>query len=227
MAIKSAHHVNLIAALMVLSSAHIPAFAASESEQGIASYNVRDYNAARLSFERATRANPADWQAQYYLGHCYYALGQMPQARYAYQMAMHHSLHPAVKAQCQAGLDNIDKYKTQIHKTGAVTSVAIASKATKDDDEEEVLDPNSPKAKAEKAKDEIMQHARAEISKIRKAAQEQIQFESENSNTICKYPDGHKALDIPYQRVDAINAEAEEKCTKIMNEAEARCRGYH
>ncbi|MDQ5967937.1 MAG: Tetratricopeptide repeat protein, partial [Cyanobacteriota bacterium erpe_2018_sw_39hr_WHONDRS-SW48-000098_B_bin.30] len=58
------------------------------------------------------------------------------------------------------------------------------------------------------------------------AAQEQIQFESENSNTICKYPDGHKALDIPYQRVDAINAEAEEKCTKIMNEAEARCRGY-
>ncbi|MBK7746598.1 MAG: tetratricopeptide repeat protein [Candidatus Obscuribacter sp.] len=227
MAIKSAHHINIIAALVVLSSAHMPAFAASESEQGIALYNARDYNAARLAFERVTRANPGDWQAQYYLGHCCYALGQMPQARYAYQMAMHHSLHPAVKAQCQAGLDNIDKYKTQIHKTGTSTSVAIASKSSKDDDEEEVLDPNSPQAKAEKAKDEIMQRARAEISKIHKAAQEQIQFESENSNTICKYPDGHKALDIPYQRVDAINAEAEEKCTKIMNDAEARCRGYH
>ncbi|MBK9202695.1 MAG: tetratricopeptide repeat protein [Candidatus Obscuribacter sp.] len=227
MAIKSAHHINIIAALVVLSSAHMPAFAAPESEQGIALYNARDYNAARLAFERVTRANPGDWQAQYYLGHCCYALGQMPQARYAYQMAMHHSLHPAVKAQCQAGLDNIDKYKTQIHKTGTSTSVAIATKSSKDDDEEEVLDPNSPQAKAEKAKDEIMQRARAEVSKIHKAAQEQIQFESENSNTICKYPDGHKALDIPYQRVDAINAEAEEKCTKIMNDAEARCRGYH
>jgi tetratricopeptide (TPR) repeat protein len=215
MAIKSAHHINIIAALVVLSSAHMPAFAASESEQGIALYNARDYNAARLAFERVTRANPGDWQAQYYLGHCCYALGQMPQARYAYQMAMHHSLHPSVKAQCQAGLDNIDKYKTQIHKTGTSTSVAIASKSSKDDDDEEVLDPNSPQAKAEKAKDEIMQRARAEVSKIHKAAQETSL--SENSNTICKYPDGHRALDI-HISVDAINAKLR-KMHKIMNEA--------
>lgn len=230
MAPKSARYNYLFAVLLALTTATAPAFAASDLEQGISLYNARDYAGAKLCFDRVTRTTPTNWQAQYYLGHCNYALGQMPQARYAYQMAMHHSLHPAVKAQCQAGLDNVDKYKSQTLKSNNSATVAIASKVNKDDAEEEadlVPDPNSPTAKAEKAKAEIMLRAREEISKIRKAAQEQIQFESENSNTICKYPDGHKALDIPYQRVDAINAEAEEKCTKIMNDAEARCRGYH
>lgn len=228
MTINSALYSKILATALLASLAIGPAFAATDVEQGISLYNARNYSAAKLCFDRATRANPADWQAQYYLGHCCYALGQMPQARYAYQMAMHHGVHPTVKAQCQAGLDNIDKYKNQTLKPTSSTTVAIASKDAKgENDEEETADPNSPQAKAEKAKTEIMQHARAEISKIRKAAQEQIQFESENSNTICKYPDGHKALDIPYQRVDAINAEAEEKCTRIMNEAEAKCRGYH
>ncbi|MBK7838667.1 MAG: tetratricopeptide repeat protein [Candidatus Obscuribacter sp.] len=82
----------------------------SELDEGIKLYQAKNYQAARLAFEKFIKANPSSWQAQYYMANTCLALGQWPQAKYCYQVCMHYCKDPGTQAQCQAGIDSIENF---------------------------------------------------------------------------------------------------------------------
>lgn len=202
----------------------------SELDEGIKLYQAKNYQAARLAFEKFIKANPSSWQAQYYMANTCLALGQWPQAKYCYQVCMHYCKDPGTQAQCQTGIDSIEKFsqaKTTAPATSASSSSTKAPAKADDDDDDEEANLSPAKAAIERQKTQVMEEARKETAKIRNAAKEQIENEKSSSNQVFKYGDGHRGLDISDEREREIMKEADEKCAQIMKNAELRCRGFH
>jgi len=221
-------------ALVLVSTIQLSAEAApakSELDEGVKLYQAKNYPAARAAFEKIIKANPSAWQAQYYLANTCLALGQWPQAKYCYQVCMHYCKDPATQAQCQAGIDSIEKYAQA--KTAAPaaplsgTTAKAPSKSSDDDDDDDDANLSPAKAAIERQKAQVMEEARKEVSRIRKAAKDQIETEKNSSNEIFKYRDGHHGLDISDEREREIMKEDDEKCAQVMKNAELRCRGFH
>lgn len=201
----------------------------SELDEGVKLYQAKNYQAAKVAFEKIVKANPSSWQAQYYMANTCLALGQWPQAKYCYQVCMHYCKDPATQAQCQAGIDSIEKFSQAKSATQAAPTSSASTKAPAngDDDDDEDANLSPAKAAIERQKAKIMEEAGKETAKIRNAAKEQIENEKNSSNQVVKYSDGHRGLDISDDREREIMKEADEKCAQIMKNAELRCRGFH
>lgn len=201
----------------------------SELDEGVKLYQAKNYQAARLAFEKIIKANPSSWQAQYYMANTCLALGQWPQAKYCYQVCMHYCKDPGTQAQCQAGIDSIEKFSQAKSAAPATPASSTSAKAPAkgDDDDDEDANLSPAKANIERQKAQVMEEARKETAKIRKAAKDQIETEKNSSNEIFKYGDGHHGLDISDEREREIMKEADEKCAQVMKNAELRCRGFH
>ncbi len=221
-------------ALVLACLSQVSAIAApdkSDLSDGIKLYQAKNYQAARLAFEKVVKANPSSWQAQYYMANTCLALGQWPQAKYCYQVCMHYCKDPATQAQCQAGIDRIEKFaqtKTATRSAPMSGTNAKTPAKSSDDDDEDDDQPSASTGKqsVEQQKAQVMEEARKETARIRKAAKEQIENEKKASNEAFVYTDGRHGLDISDEREQEIMKEADEKCAQIMKNAELRCRGF-
>lgn len=221
---------ELIVALSIMGLSPLAALAGPDFDAGVKLYGAKDYTGAKAAFERAVKVKANDWQAQYYLGHCYLALGQLPQSKYAYQLCMHYSQDATVKAQCQAGIDRIDKIRNP--SASSATAKAAAEKsstpetAAKADDDEDKPEPaNTPAARNKREREAIMEEAKAKVAKLRREVDERIEHEHATSNIRLRYPDGTRGIGLPQRLADQYHEETEAECERIMNQAELRCRG--
>lgn len=210
-----------------------PALAGPDLDSGIKLYQSKDMIGAKAAFERAVKANPADYQAYYYLGHIYYASHKMAQAKYNYELCMHYGRDPGTQALCKQALASVAKFSPGGGVAAAPAAKSTAKTDSKDDDDdeddgEEKVAVNPVKARQEAAKAQVMQQARNEVEKIRKEATDQIAHEKSNSNEVFVYRnEGNRlGLDISDEREKEIMHAAEERCNKIMQDAELRCRGF-
>ncbi|MBK9773505.1 MAG: hypothetical protein IPP57_22280 [Candidatus Obscuribacter sp.] len=104
----------------------------------------------------------------------------MAQAKYCYQVCMHYCKDPGTQAQCQAGIDSIEKFsqaKTTAPATSASSSSTKAPAKADDDDDDEEANLSPAKAAIERQKTQVMEEARKETAQIRNAAKEQIENE--------------------------------------------------
>lgn len=79
--------IQLFLAFSLVVSLQPVAFGRSAAEEGIMSYQKRQYQSAQKQFLKATAANPTDPTAQYYLANTYVKLGQHTLAQKHYRLA--------------------------------------------------------------------------------------------------------------------------------------------
>ncbi|MDZ4835738.1 MAG: hypothetical protein SGJ27_18330 [Candidatus Melainabacteria bacterium] len=192
---------------------------AGDLEEGRKLYDAKEYARARPVLEKAAQFSPMDWQTHYYLANTNLALGRMAAAKYEYELCIRSTSNAAVKAKCQEGISRADKHSTQVR--AAAPSSSSSSSSNSKSDDTKLTD---AQVAANLRKDEIMKHAREAVAKVKQEAKDQLEHEKANANEFWQYPDGRMGTDLSEDRKEEIHHEAEEKCRKIMREAEIRAR---
>ena len=215
------------------------AFASESLDQGMKCYKEKNYQEAKKYLEQAAKEDPKSWQAHFYLGHTLMSLGRVADAKYQYETTKRVSNHPGVKAHCDKALAQVTAYYSKMKPAPVLKKTASAGGGGSDEDEMNGGDeakkegdkkaadaaPLDKRAAEIKAKrDAILNKAKEECDKIKKEADAQIEQEKNNPNMRFRNPDGGEG--ISKAREAEIKKEAEDKCKRIMGDAENRARGY-
>ena len=232
---------NLFGCLILLPLPFILSSAPAQAgnlEEGIEAYKAGTYAKARGCFEKAIKEAPNSWQAHYYLANTYLGLGNYANAKYEYTVCQNMTTNAAVKQRCQAGLDMVAKRSGSSSSSPPAATPAAGPESGKsaasdkdgaggEDDSKSDQAARSVSG-VRKRQDEIMQKAKEQCAEIRKAAKEQIESEKANSNQRFRYVDdgGRIGLDISDERQKEIMSEADDKCKKIMEDAERSAKTY-
>jgi thioredoxin-like negative regulator of GroEL len=192
---------------------------AGDLEEGKKLYDGKDYARARPVLEKAAQFSPMNWQTHYYLANTNLALGRMAAAKYEYELCIRSTSNAALQAKCREGISRADKHSSQV-RAAAPSSGSNSSSDSKSDD----VKLTDAQIAANRRKDEIMKHAREAVAKVKQETKDQMEHERANANEFWQYPDGRIGTDLSEDRKEEIHTAAEEKCRKIMREAEAKAR---
>jgi tetratricopeptide (TPR) repeat protein len=198
--------------------------------QGQAFYKAQNYNAARLAFEKALIRYPRNWQVQLYLGHCYLVLGRNALAKQAYETCLSLTENPQAVRACQGGLERLAP-------KGAPSKVEVDKKA---EGKEEGSQKDEASGKEEppklslqeeriaRQKEEVIKEAEREVKRLREEGKEILEQEKnihgerwQDSQT------GEKFFDISQERKQQLAQELEQRCRKVMDEAERKAQLIH
>ena len=211
----------------------IPSAYAGDFELGCERYNAKDYQQARLSFEKAVKAFPQNWLVHYYLANTYLSCKQTSSAKREYEACLSCKPNATTAKFCQDVLMKLG---------GTATSSTAPELSTADSENKESgnSDKSSVKADsraavheaagqaiiaAEQAKaEEILRKARAECQAIRAEAKEKIANGHLTGNQWYVRKDGSQFVDLLDEEKEAITREAEERCDAIMKIAESRAK---
>jgi tetratricopeptide (TPR) repeat protein len=212
----------------------IPSAYAGDFELGCEQYNAKDYQQARLSFEKAVKTFPQNWLVHYYLANTYLSCKQTSSAKREYEACLSCKPNAATAKYCQDVL----------MKLGGSTSTSAAAPELSTPDPENKVSSNSDKTsskpdgraavheaasqaiiEADQAKaDEILKKARTECQAIRAEAKDKIANGKHTGNQWYYRKDGTMFIDLLDEEKEAITKEAEERCEAIMRTAESRAK---
>ncbi len=192
---------------------------ATDLDEGTKLYAAKEYSKALPFLEKAAQFSPMSWQPHYYLANTNLALGRMSAAKYEYELCQRAaSNNAAVVAKCKEGIARAEKHTSQVR---ASAPAAGKSADEKSDDTPKLSD---AQVAAARRREEIMKHAREAVAKVRQEAKEQLEHEKSNANQFYRYEDGHIGTDVSDERENELERETEEKCKRIMHDAEAKAR---
>jgi len=205
-----------LSALLALSTGQ--AALAGDLEEGAKLYAEKQYAKAIPLLERAAQFNPMSWKPHYYLANTNLALGRMAAAKYEYQLCLKTNPQAAIVARCNEGIARADKHSTQ----RAAASAASSSETPKEGGEEPKL--TDAQVANKRRKEDVMKLAREQCTKIKQEAKDQVEHEKSHANEYFQDQDGRVFTDITDEREAEIHREADEKCRKIMQDAERKVR---
>ncbi len=197
-----------------------PAFAATDMEEGIKLYQAKSYDKARPYFEKVSKSSPNAWQPHYYLANVNLALGRMSVAKYEYELCERLCKNPSILAQCQTGKSLTEKHmRATSSSTGTASSDSDASSDSKKESS-----PSMTPAQAQVAsrKEEILKQAKADVARIRQETKDLLEHEKANANQFYRYEDGRIGTDIDQNREQEINKDCENRCRKVMEDADRK-----
>lgn len=212
----------------------MPSVAAGDFEQGCKRYNARDYQQARVSFEKVTKSFPQNWLVHYYLANTYLICKQSASAKREYEACLACKPNAATAKYCQDVL-------LKLGGSGAAPAVTTdkdlsGSENTADKDSaKSSTKPSGKTAAADAATqgiiaadqaraDDILRKAQVECKAIRAEAKEKIANGKQNGNQWYVRKDGTQYVDLLDEEKEAITREAEDRCDAIMRTAEARAK---
>ncbi len=196
------------------------AFAATDMEEGIKLYQAKSYDKARPYFEKVAKSSPNAWQPHYYLANVNLALGRMSIARYEYEACERLCRNPNILTQCQTGKSLTEKHMRAV---GSSVSNSDSSESSSDSRKEKSSSALTPaQVQLANRKEDIMRQAKVDVAKVRQDTKEQLEREKANANQFYKFEDGRVATDIDENREQEINRECENKCRRIMEDADRK-----
>lgn len=191
---------------------------ASDLDEGTKLYTAKEYSKALPFLEKAAQFSPMSWQPHYYLANTNLALGRMSAAKYEYELCQRAAgNNAAVVAKCKEGIARAERHTSQ-------RPSAPAAAKSSEEKSDEAPKTSDAQVAASRRREEIMKHAREAVAKVRQEAKEQLEHEKSNANQFYRYEDGHIGTDVSDERENELQRETEEKCKRIMHEAEARTR---
>lgn len=207
---------------------------AGDFELGCERYKARDYQQAKISFEKAVKAFPQNWLVHYYLANTYLSCKQTSSAKREYEACLNCKPNAATAKYCQEILAKL---------SGASTAAAAAPELSTTDGENKAAS-DSAKASApagsrgavheaasqaiiaaDQAKaEDILRKAQAECKAIRAEAKEKIANGKNTGNQWYVRKDGSQYVDLDEDEKEAITKESEDRCEHIMKTAESRAK---
>lgn len=175
----------------------IPAAIAASFCEAMDLYQKKDYQHAGKLFEKATKENPKDWKAHYYMGNCLYAMGRFTSAAYQYELAAQMTRNPHQVHLCQMAA-----YKAE--STGLKSRVALTNMKTAADEAR-----YNREAQLQTRKSQILAQADKHAAAVKQQAEAQINEERASSQKQALDGKGGMGLDISADRVNSIYREAE------------------
>ena len=225
--------------LMVLSLSIAPVLAQTgqtldDFNQGLQYYQAKNYNQARMCFEKSLQKYPKSWQLQLYLGHCYLALGRPTAAKNAYDAVLNANASAEAKKNAQDGIDRVGRLGAGSGSSSSASSTTASAKPASSDDDEDGGATASAKPKSsveiqnERDRADVLKRAREEVAKIRAEGKANIAAAKANANHVWKDREtGRIFNDLDPADEQAMEDEIEAKCEKIMEEAERKARSIH
>lgn len=197
-----------------------PAFA-GDLEEGMSLYKSKDYTKARPYLEKSAKENPKSWQSHFYLGHTWYALGRLANAKYEYELCKRASNDQAVIQHCNAGIARVDQVASKA-KPAAAKPASADSQTSIEDPSQESIEEDTAKVEVEKKRAAIIEKAKKECETIKAEVKKKLTDEKAEADQSARFVDPEMLK----TKEEELNKEAEGKCKKIMEEAERTARTY-
>jgi hypothetical protein len=181
---------------------------ATPYEEGVKLYGQKNYRAAAAIFEKVLSASNNNVNAIYYCALSQQMSNNLGRARQLYGYIVSNYANSSVAPMATRALSQLNK--------APLTSAAPASASSSDS--------TGSAQGADSQQSAVVERAKAECNQIMKKAEQQIEDEKASSQTVYIYSDGHSGTDISSERRKEILNEAQERCKKIMDNAERTAR---
>ena len=193
-------------------------------------YAKRDYKGACQGFYARTRANPYDAESFYYLGNCFVALRNYPQALDSYKKASDIAGTNAIGASSRTAIGSLEKVMHPDGKGRSILNRTVPKKpdaATTNEDGDVIVkkDPRLSAAdsayqakitEGDKAAQKILDEATARCKPIKQDEDRAVQEVSDNQQARMNNPDSAKEI------LSDVKNPFEEQIKNIMEPAKRR-----
>jgi len=183
-------------------------WASSPYEAGVKLYGEHNYRAAAVEFEKAIASSSVNPNVLYYCALSHQMSSQPMRARQLYEYIVKNFPNSSVVPLANKALSQLQNVNG--NGDSQETAESTSSKQS-----------NSP---GETERDLALDKAKADCDQIMKKAEQQVEDEKSNSQTMYIDADGHTAPDISQERKREIREEAQQRCAKIMERAERAAR---